>query len=312
MSAVDKCWGHSEREARESKIKKLLETPVQFVDESSKILIKKGSLSKETSLKEREDMYANSAAWRTIENGGLLSIPVEEFRMIKNQIESYPIAQTVSDMNEIILDKYTTEIDKAMSAGKSKAAAENAAQVVAKKLPESTAVQKWLDNKAEIKLKKALEKMMTKLEIPALIFRSLSLKAISALKDFGLTLSGDAEIDLVVAYVSGDYLHLVICEVKRADTYPWQKDCSLPNGQAVKKAENQLTKDVEVMMTILTGLPPSQIIVHTLACFPEASSLDLETIFCSSCLETGIISQEDLADLSLLQKKTQVPDKPDP
>ena len=229
-----------------------------------------------------------------------------------NQIENYPIAQTISDLNEKILEKYTTEKDKAMSAGKSKAAAENAAQVMAKKLPESTAVQKWLDNKAEIKLKKALEKMMTKLEIPALIFRSLSLKAISALKDFGLTLSGDAEIDRVVAYVSGDYLHLVICEVKRADTYPWQKDCSLPNGQAVKKAENQLTKDVEVMMTILTGLPPSQIIVHTLACFPEASSLDLETIFFSSCLETGIISQEDLADLSLLQKKTQVPDKPDP
>ena len=79
----------------------------------------------------------------------------------------------------------------------------------------------------------------------------------------------------------------------------------------MKKAENQLTKEVEVMLAILAGLPPSQIIVHTLACFPEASSLDLETIFFSSCLETGIISQEDLADLSLLQKKTQVPDKAD-
>ena len=45
MSEVGNCWGHSEREARESKIKKLLETPVQFVDESFKILIKKGSLS---------------------------------------------------------------------------------------------------------------------------------------------------------------------------------------------------------------------------------------------------------------------------
>ena len=81
-SEVGNCWGHSEREARESKIKKFLETPVQFVDESFKVLIKKGSLSKETSLKELEDMYANSAAWRTIDNGGLLSIPVEEFRMI--------------------------------------------------------------------------------------------------------------------------------------------------------------------------------------------------------------------------------------
>ena len=29
-------------------------------------------------------------------------------------------------------------------------------------------------------------------------------------------------------------------------------------------------------------------------------------------LETGVICQEDLANLSMLQKKTQVPDKPDP
>ena len=56
MSDVGNCWGHSEREARESKIRKFSETPVQFVDESFKILIKKGSLSKETSLKELEDM----------------------------------------------------------------------------------------------------------------------------------------------------------------------------------------------------------------------------------------------------------------
>ena len=65
-------------------------------------------------------------------------------------------------------------------------------------------------------------------------------------------------------------------------------------------------------MTILAGIPQNQIIFHTLACFPESSVLELETIFCPSCLGTGIVSQEDLADLSLLQKKTQVPDKPDP
>ena len=69
-------------------------------------------------------------------------------------------------------------------------------------------------------MKKALEKMMTDLKIPALIIRSMSLKAISALKDLGLKLSGDAEIDLMMAYVSGDFLHVVIVEVKRANTYP--------------------------------------------------------------------------------------------
>ena len=81
---------------------------------------------------------------------------------------------------------------------------------MAKKLPELTAVQKWQDKEAEIKMKKALEKVMTDLRIPALIIRSMSLKAISALKDFGLKLSGDAEIDLMMAFVSGDFLHLLI------------------------------------------------------------------------------------------------------
>ena len=49
-----------------------------------------------------------------------------------------------------------------------------------KKLPELTAVQKWKDNEAEIKLKKALEKMTTDLKIQDLIIRSISLRAISS------------------------------------------------------------------------------------------------------------------------------------
>ena len=39
----------------------------------------------------------------------------------------------------------------------------------------------------------------------------------------------------------------------------------------------------------------SHLIFHTLACcFPDASSLELKSIFCSSCLETRVISQENL------------------
>ena len=102
----------------------------------------------------------------------------------------------------------------------------------------------------EIKLKKAVKFMMTDLKIPALLIRSISLKAISALKGLGLKLSGDAEIDLMMAYVSGDFLHVVIFEVKRADTYPWQTMSAIPNKQAVNKAENQLTKDLDVLMAI--------------------------------------------------------------
>ena len=171
-----------------------------------------------------------------------------------NQIENYPAGQTIMNLNEQIMAKYKEEKEKAKTAGKSKAGAESAAQTMAKKLPEFTAVQKWQDNEAEIKLKKALEKMMTNQEIPALIIRSISLKAISALKDFGLNLSGDAEIDLVMAYVSGDFLHVNIFEVKRSDTNPWQTGCSLPNKQAVNKAEIQLTKDLDVLMAILAGI----------------------------------------------------------
>merc|ERR1712155_90500 len=91
--------------------------------------------------------------------------------------------------------------------------------------------------------------------MPALILRSLSLKAISPLRDLGLNFPSDVEIYLVLAFVSGDFLHVVACEVKRADSYPWQKESSLPNRQAVNKAEDQLTKDVEVLMNILAGIP---------------------------------------------------------
>ena len=51
--------------------------------------------------------------------------------------------------------------------------------------------------------------MMRNLKIPVLIIRSSNLKAISALKDLGLKLPVDAEIDLMMAFVSGDFLHVM-------------------------------------------------------------------------------------------------------
>ena len=38
-------------------------------------------MSVETSLKELEENYARKPEWKVIEDGGVLSIPVEEFRM---------------------------------------------------------------------------------------------------------------------------------------------------------------------------------------------------------------------------------------
>ena len=48
-----------------------------------------------------------------------------------------------------------------------------------------------------------------------------------------------------------DLLHVVVCEAKRADTYPWRKESTLPSKAAVNKAENQLTKDAKIMTAIL-------------------------------------------------------------
>ena len=327
------CIGHGERENRKNKVNRALESKAESPVEYKKVLIKKGPISFETSLKELEEDYASKPEWKVIADGGVLSVPVEEFRMSNLPkprhsghvdfgkkrgekagylIESYSVGQTVSNLKDEILKKYISEKERVKASGKSNTTAEINAQAWATKLPEFLALQRWLDIQAEIKVKKALEQMMVNMKTPALIIRSLSLRAVSALKDLGLRLSGEAEIDLVLAFVSGVFLHVVIFEVKRADTYPWSTSRAAPSRQAVNKAELQLTKDVDIMMDILAGTPPGQVIIRTLACFPDVSTSDLQTIFCSSCLENVIICQEDLSDLSLLQEKVQVLDKPNP
>ena len=211
------------------------------MDNLQKVLIKKGPVSVETSLKELEEHYASKPEWKVIEEGGVLSIPVEEFRMIDlprpdhsgkvdfggrkegagKTIEDYPPAQTIGNLNKQIELKYNEEKEKAKAAGKSDFEAEKAAQAVGMRLPEFNAVQRWLDIQAEIKLKKALEKMMKAKKIPALVIRSVDMEKNSALTDLGIDIPAEGgEIDLVMAYASGDVLNVVIFEVKRADTYP--------------------------------------------------------------------------------------------
>ena len=71
MADFGKCWGHGEREARKDKIKKLVNSSTQSLDEKFKILIKKGPVSEETSLSELEEVYARTGSWRTIEGSSL-------------------------------------------------------------------------------------------------------------------------------------------------------------------------------------------------------------------------------------------------
>ena len=51
----------------------------------------------------------------------------------------------------------------------------------------------WQDTIAEIKLKKAIERMMVGLKIPTVLIRSINLKKMSALNDLGLKLPDDAD-----------------------------------------------------------------------------------------------------------------------
>ena len=126
MAEPNVCLGHEERDARRNKINKISKGPRHSPDENLKMLIRKGPVSVETSLKELEENYANKPEWKVIEEGGVLSIPVEEFRMINppkpdhsgnvefgkkeeeggKLIENYPVCQTIENLNAQILANY--------------------------------------------------------------------------------------------------------------------------------------------------------------------------------------------------------------
>ena len=73
MAESGKCWGHGERVARKHKISKLLTSAPDALDDLRKVVIKKGPVSEETSLKELEEIYASRASWKVIEEGTVLT-----------------------------------------------------------------------------------------------------------------------------------------------------------------------------------------------------------------------------------------------
>ena len=75
------CIGHKEREERRKKIRNLVIRPLKIIDESFRVLIKRGPVNVETSLKELEEDYESKPEWKLIKEGGVLSVPVEELRM---------------------------------------------------------------------------------------------------------------------------------------------------------------------------------------------------------------------------------------
>ena len=74
----------------------------------------------------------SKSEWKVIEGGGVLSIPMEEFRMINlpkpdhsgsvgfgkkkgggKQIDSYPVAQTMNNLTDEVLVKYSEDRERA-------------------------------------------------------------------------------------------------------------------------------------------------------------------------------------------------------
>ena len=180
MAQPSDCLGHQERKNRRNQTIKFPTRPTEVPDENYRVSIKKGPVTVETSLKELEDNYESKPEWKVIEDGGVLSIPVEELRMENpprpdrssgqvvfkekkggggKQIENYPVGQTVDNLNALIREKYEEEKQKAKASGKSESEAEKKAFAEATKLPQFQAVKARQDTMAEIKLKKALERM---------------------------------------------------------------------------------------------------------------------------------------------------------
>ena len=76
------CLGHKERARRKNIIAKLITKSALAPDEYCRISIKRGPVSVETSLKALEEDYESKPEWKLIKEGGVLSVPAEELRML--------------------------------------------------------------------------------------------------------------------------------------------------------------------------------------------------------------------------------------
>ena len=147
MATPENCLGHQSRAERRNKIQRLHESPVETPDENLKMLIKKGPTSEETSLKGLEEYFADKSGWKVLEDGGVLSIPVVEFRMMdqpkpadfneskETKIEHYPVGQTIEDLNALVLAKFKEEKENFLAAGMSEEESERFANVATLKFP---------------------------------------------------------------------------------------------------------------------------------------------------------------------------------
>ena len=328
------CFGHQLRVDLRAKIERKKMAPVKQVDKTKKIYIKRGGgQGGQIDLEDLRDEFKKTEEWKRVEKGGGLVVPNVELRMKRlpkpdtagkrnfnkqaskkkfTEIEKYSMDWTDNRLQTYIQEHY----DQLKKDGKS----EIEARTEIHKMPEYLALKSWMDEKAEVTTKEAIEKGMNLAKRPYALFRSINKEDIAsekhpprlgnftALKELGLKLpEGESETDLMCATATGDVTGLTLLEVKRQDTPPWKPNGRAPEKSNACKAVDQLARGHEFFSSLLGDLPPDKVIFHVVSAFPDAPVQELEQVFCPSCL-TQIIGKEDLQDWDQLKKKLSLPD----
>ena len=348
LSRMDcNCRGLKRRQELKQKVSEARERPGKVLDPRKKILVNLGGGQvKQLGLSELTERERQSPEWQTVAAGGLRVIPVVEFRLstlpkpllvddaaednkvdFKTHIQSrkaQEIGYYSAHLTEDAIEKeLMDEFRKLKAVGLGNKDAEK--KVFATKKKKHEALQSWKDTKAEITLKLSLEELLLHLRVPGLLVRSVEHKArinnpdgfqelrnLDALHALGLDgLPPQAgEIDLLLAYVAGNHLHIVLCEVKRQNLKLWESQDGKESKALIRnigKAFEQLLADCDVILGLLADLPGSSIVLHTISCFPDTSVSVLKEILCNSCIES-VLCKEDLADMVTLRKKLMIPD----
>ena len=321
----EKCPGHKRREELIKKIRRARENRGKDIDSSKKICVSLGAgVEEDMNLCDLEERKSRTPEWMEVAKGGLRVIPVTEFTLNslpkpkkgvvdflttrKNErvIEGYSMPRSEEVLEKELVHKFGEFKIK----GETDEVAKTSVFKTLKKKHE--ALQKWRNTKAEIVMKEAAEKVVRDLKIPSVVVRSVDYKYKEHhyLKELGLTMPDkDLEIDLLIAYVAGNYLHIILCEVKRPETEPWA-DCERePTKESIDTALKQLDTDIDWVLGLLPDVPGSSLNISAITCFPDTPRSILEKMFCKTCMEM-ILSKEDLEDASILTEKFMIQTQP--
>ena len=80
-SSTPDCLGHCLRGERGKTVSKLKTETITDLDKTKRAKINSGPTSVETCLEDLEVSFSKQQEWKVIKEGGVLNIPIEEFRL---------------------------------------------------------------------------------------------------------------------------------------------------------------------------------------------------------------------------------------